>query len=158
MREGQEQPLSSSSETVLVSACLLGAPCRYDGSSRPCARIEELAAGRRVVPFCPECLGGLRPPRPPAEIQAGDGAAVLDGRARVIEVDGTDVTEQFVQGACRSVVLAKRFGAKDAILKAKSPSCGVSRIHDGSFSGALRGGAGVAAAALMREGIRVSEA
>ena len=140
---------------LLVSACLAGIPCRYDGGSCPHDQIQALAAQGDVLPLCPEVAGGLPTPRPPAEMQGGDGGDVLEGRARVVNIEGRDVTVQFLAGAQKALCVAQRWGIKEAILKARSPSCGVGQIYDGSFSGHLVEGDGVTAALLKREGIIV---
>jgi len=139
----------------LVSACLVGIPCRYDGGSCPHDQLQALAARGRVLPLCPEVLGGLPTPRPPAEIQGGDGGDVLEGRARVVNIEGKDVTAEFLAGAQEALRIAQRWGIKEAVLKTRSPSCGVGQIYDGSFSGRLKEGEGVTAALLRREGIIV---
>lgn len=139
----------------LVSACLLGLPCRYDGGSCPVPALQSLAARGRAIPICPEVSGGLPTPRPPAEIQGGDGQDVLDGRARVVRQDGTDVSAAFIAGAQAALDLARRCGIERAVLKAHSPSCGVGLIYDGTFQGRLTRGDGVTAALLQREGIAV---
>ena len=150
---------------VLVSACLLGRACRYDGDSRAISDSPEAdlgAAARRrlglapgpplrLVPVCPEQLGGLGTPRPAAQLVGGDGAAVLAGDAAVRRVaDGRDVTAAFVAGARRAAAAAP--GAALALLKARSPSCGASRTWIG---GRLRAGDGVFAALLRARGIAV---
>ena len=139
---------------VLVSACLLGRACRYDGSSNRDAALErELAArGPRPLPFCPEEHGGLGAPRPPAWIESGDAAAVLTGAARVVTESGADVTGAFLRGAEGAVELCRRHGIREAFLKERSPSCGVCRTHTG---GALVSGPGVTAERLRREGVDV---
>ena len=142
---------------ILVSACLAGIPCRYDGGSSPVPEIQRLVAEGHAVAICPEVAGGLPIPRLPAEIQGGDGQDVLEGRAKVVRQDGVDITEAFIKGAHQALSLARKIGAKRAILKARSPSCGVTFIHDGSFTGALREGMGVTAALLKREGIELEE-
>ncbi len=109
----------------------------------------------RIAAFCPEVAGGLGTPRQPAEIVGGDGNAVLDGRARVVNCDGVDVTEQFIAGAHSALDAANQAHAKLAVLKSKSPSCGRRRVYDGSFSGTLTAGQGVTAALLSRHGIEV---
>ncbi|NPA93803.1 MAG: DUF523 domain-containing protein [Thermodesulfobacteria bacterium] len=132
---------------ILVSGCLLGISCRYDARSKPNQEVISLAKGSRVVPVCPEQLGGLSTPRPPAHLVGGDGFDVLEGSARVVRLeDGGDVTEWFVQGARECVKLARLFGCSQAILKSKSPSCGLQPI------------VGVTAAALILEDIQVMEA
>jgi uncharacterized protein YbbK (DUF523 family) len=147
--------------SYLVSACLVGIPCRYDGGSCPHDQLQALAAQGHILPLCPEVLGGLPTPRPPAEIQGGDGGDVLEGRARVVNIEGKDVTGELLAGAQRALCIAKRWDIKEAVLKARSPSCGVGQIlalsfaegYDGSFSGRLVEGNGVTAALLKREGI-----
>jgi uncharacterized protein YbbK (DUF523 family) len=140
---------------VLVSACLAGRACRYDGSSTDADAVGRLVSEGRAVLVCPEVDGGLPTPRPPAEIVGGDGSDVLAGRAKVITVDGRDVTEAYVAGARRALDAARTAGARTAIMKARSPSCGRGAIYDGSFSGTLDAGDGVTAALLEAEGIRV---
>jgi uncharacterized protein YbbK (DUF523 family) len=140
---------------VLLSACLAGVPCTHDAQAktRPWA-VRLLAEGRAVL-ACPEVAGGLPIPRPESEMQGGDGDDVLDGRGRVVSVEGDDVTEQYLAGARHAVREAHASGARAAVLKARSPSCGCGEIYDGSFSGSLRKGDGVTAAALKREGLDV---
>ena len=138
---------------ILVSACLLGIPCAYDGRSHPVPFLQTLAAWGRVVPICPEVCGGLPVPRPPAEIQRGSGADVLAGRAGVVNVEGQDVTEAFLVGAQVARQLALRLGCRIAILREGSPSCGVHRIYDGTFQGRQKPGEGVTAALLRRAGL-----
>ena len=142
-------------DTYLVSACLLGTPCRYDGAGCPSERVKAFLAGKGVVPVCPEELGGLPTPRRPTEIVGGDGADVLDGRARVLDAAGADSTAAMVRGAQAALAVAREHGARHAILKARSPSCGVGVIHDGSFAASLRPGSGVTASLLERSGIEV---
>jgi uncharacterized protein YbbK (DUF523 family) len=139
---------------VLVSACLAGVACRYDGTASPDPDVVRMVAAGRAVPICPEEAGGLPTPRPPAELRGGDGLAVLTGRARVVRADGTDVADAFVRGAQAAVELAGSRGARRAVLRARSPSCGVSASYQ---DGELRAGPGVAAAALGREGLELTE-
>jgi uncharacterized protein YbbK (DUF523 family) len=139
----------------LVSACLLGICTRYDGGCCPVPQLIELAARGVAVPICPEVAGGLPIPRPPMEIVGGDGHAVLDGRARVLTIEGEDVTEAFLAGARQALETAQRLGIRQAVLKEDSPSCGCHRIYDGTFSGRMISGQGVAAALLQRNGITV---
>ena len=125
---------------ILVSACLLGVNCRYDGgNSRDKNAINRLKTDE-LIPVCPEEAGGLSTPRPPVEIVGGDGNDVLDGKAKVMTVDGEDKTEEFLKGARHALELAQSQGATCVILKAKSPSCGCGTIYDGSFSGRLSQG------------------
>ena len=130
---------------ILVSACLLGVCCRYDGQSKACPAVLELLKDHELIPVCPEQLGGLPTPRPPAEIQ-GD---------RVINREGIDVTAQYKKGAEEAARLYQLLRCDCAVLKARSPSCGCGEIYDGSFSGALISGNGITAQALNRLGIRV---
>lgn len=144
-------------ERILVSACLLGRPVRYDARGRRCAEplFERWRAEGRLVPLCPEVGGGLPVPRPAAEISGGSGADVLDGRARVLTRDGDDVTACFLEGARLALEQASSCGARLAILKEGSPSCGSGRVHDGTFAGRTVAGEGVTAALLERHGIAV---
>ncbi len=140
---------------LLVSACLLGSKVRYDGSDKACDALTELIARGQAIAVCPEVAGGLGVPRLPAEIQHGDGAAVLAGQAQVLNSAGADVTAEFVSGAQQALELAQAHGIRAAILKARSPSCGSGVIYDGTFSKSLRDGNGVTAALLEQHGIRV---
>jgi len=139
-------------EPVLVSACLLGRRCRYDGvHNRDRVLEEELAAaGQVAVPFCPEEAGGLGTPRPPAWIEREGAEAVLDGRARLVTDAGRDVTEAFLRGARGALELCQRRGIVRAYLKERSPSCGCAATH---VAGALVAGPGVTAALLARHGV-----
>ncbi|OGR81075.1 MAG: purine-nucleoside phosphorylase [Elusimicrobia bacterium GWC2_64_44] len=132
-------------EALLVSACLLGEKCRYDGGGKYCAEAMRLAERYEFVPVCPEVLGGMPTPRPPSEI-LGD---------RVIAIDGSDVTAQFRLGAQRALAAARKAGAVKALLKSGSPSCGRGLVHDGLFSGKLVPGNGVTTALLEENGIAV---
>jgi uncharacterized protein YbbK (DUF523 family) len=163
----------------IVSACLAGFKSRYDGKDELCDKVRELIKSGEAVPFCPEQAGGLSTPRVPAEIAGGDGRAVLENygafmpdeseneledtdkelpgfRARVLTKNGVEVTYQFVRGAQEMLKLARMVGATRAILKARSPSCGVGSIYDGTFSGNITKGDGVAAALLKASGIDVT--
>ncbi|MCA1832749.1 MAG: DUF523 domain-containing protein [Actinomycetota bacterium] len=140
---------------VLLSACLAGIACTHEAQPKTRAWALKLVAEGRAVPVCPEVAGGLPIPRPEAEIQQGDGADVLDGRARVVSIEGHDVTENYLKGARLAAAAAKRSGAEIAIMKARSPSCGCACIYDGTFSGTRRGGDGVTSALLRREGVAV---
>lgn len=140
---------------VLVSACLLGRACRYDGRENQDHALErELEArGLRAVGFCPEEHGGLGTPRPPASIERGGGAeAVLDGRARVLTDSGSDVTGEFVRGAEGALRVCREQGITRAFLKERSPSCGVRATH---VADELAPGPGVTAALLARHGVEV---
>ncbi|MEV8065906.1 DUF523 domain-containing protein [Streptomyces sp. NPDC085995] len=143
---------------MLVSACLRGVPCRFDGRHKATPESAEAVAGRTVVPFCPEVAGGLPTPRRPAELVGGDGQDVLDGTARVVDDTGRDVTAEFLAGARRALEAARRTGCTEALLMPRSPSCGRGEVYDGSFTGALTRGDGVTAALLERHGITVRPA
>ena len=138
---------------LLVSACLVGLCTRLDGRARSFPAVGALASKFCLVPVCPEQLGGAPTPRPPAEIRGGAGEDVLDGRARVVTEDGRDVTQISVKGAAAVLAVARLTGATAAVLKARSPSCGVGTTYDGTFSHSLQQGSGVAAALLAREGL-----
>ncbi|MBS1184321.1 MAG: hypothetical protein H6Q99_4201 [Proteobacteria bacterium] len=144
-------------DRILISACLLGRPVRYDGAGKPLAdpRVARWQEEGRLVPLCPELMGGLPVPRPAAEIVGGSGADVLAGRARVMTVTGEDVTAAFVDGAEAVLVLARQSGCSHALLIDGSPSCGSLSIHDGGFSGRRVAGSGVTAALLTMNGIGV---
>lgn len=129
---------------ILVSACLLGTACRYDGASMPCTEIIELANTYELVPVCPEQLGGLSTPRTPSEIQP-------DGR--VVDRAGEDRTAAFAAGAQQTLRIAREHGCRLGILKSRSPSCSVRQIYDGTFSGKLIPGQGVTASLLADAGI-----
>ncbi len=135
----------NTTKPILVSACLLGTPCRYDGSGKADARLLKLGAKRQLIPVCPELLGGLPTPRPPAE-RVG---------ARIFDKSGADVTSAYLRGAQETLRLARLLGCKTAILKARSPSCGAGQIYDGTFSGTLVPGHGVTAALLTQNGVTV---
>ncbi|RDV82053.1 DUF523 domain-containing protein [Ammonifex thiophilus] len=136
----------------IVSACLAGFPCAYDGRPRERASVRRLLEEGRALAACPECLGGLAVPRVPAEIYGGPGSAVWQGKARVLDREGRDVTAYFCRGAELFLAIAQTLGIKKAILKSRSPSCGCGFIYDGTFSGKLRPGDGVAAALLRARG------
>lgn len=142
-------------DPVLVSACLAGCECRYDGRANPAKKVSELVEQGRAVQVCPEEDGGLATPRPAAEIVGGDGHDVLDGRAKVMTSDGSDVTAAYIRGAEEALATAKEAGATKAILKSRSPSCGKGAIYDGTFSRTRVEGDGVTAALLARNGIDV---
>ena len=130
---------------VAISACLLGAPVRYNGGSKPVSEVRDLAGKVDVLRVCPETASGLPVPRPPAEQRGG----------RVLLSDGRDVTEEFSLGAERSLDATRRSPVSLAVLKAKSPSCGVGLVYDGTYSGRLVPGDGVFAARLKKEGVCV---
>lgn len=130
---------------ILVSACLLGLNCRYDGTGCYQAEIEKLEARHHLIPICPEIYGGLPTPREPAEIVGHS----------VITKSGRDVTAAYKKGAKETLLLARRLDCRVAVLKSKSPSCGRGQIYDGSFSGRLVDGDGVLVQLLADVGITV---
>lgn len=140
---------------VLVSACLAGRACAYDGTHRANPEILALVEEGRAVLVCPEDEGGLGTPRPAAEIEGGSGADVLDGRARVMTRESVDVTGAYLEGARIAVERASANDCRAAILKARSPACGCGGVYNGSFTRTLVEGDGVTAAALKRSGVDV---
>lgn len=145
----------AATELTLVSSCLAGLPCRYDGRAKPDPEIVRAVSEGRAIPACAEQLGGLPTPRPAAEIVGGDGQDVLAGRARVLGVDGADFTAEFVAGARAVAEIAAERGITSATLQARSPSCGAAQIYDGSHSGQLAEGDGVLAALLRSRGLAI---
>ena len=135
-------------ENVLISACLLGVACRYDGLSKPLDPkiIEKLKNTYHLIPICPEIMGGLPTPRIPAEIsENGD----------VMRKDGQDISDNYRRGAEEALRIAEIFHCKTAILKERSPSCGAGKIYNGTFSNTLIDGDGITAALLRKHGIRI---
>ena len=130
---------------LLVSACLLGAPCRYDGKAKKNEAVCALSEEFELIPVCPEALGGLPTPRTPSE-RRGE---------RVVMRDGRDVTAEYRRGAETALEIARREGVSAAVLKERSPSCGSGEIYDGTFTGALVPGDGVTAELLRANGISV---
>lgn len=130
---------------ILVSACLLGLPCRYDGKATPCEAVLALRGKHELLPFCPEIYGGLTTPRMPAEIEHG----------RVRNTLGEDLTHAYQAGAAQALSLVRLLGCDAAILMERSPSCGVHTVYDGSFTRTLIPGQGVTAALLASNGIPV---
>lgn len=130
---------------ILISACLLGLRCRYDGGATTHEAVLSLMKEHTLVPFCPEIYGGLPTPREPAEIRDG----------RVYTKSGVDVTAEYEKGAREALRVARMFGCDCAVLQDRSPSCGVNVIHDGTFEGGLTAGDGVTAKLLRENGLRV---
>lgn len=130
---------------VLVSACLMGFRCRYDGDAQRLDCLDALRERHVLVPVCPEVMGGLPTPREPSEIRSG----------RVVTRDGRDVTEAFARGAREAEKIALACGCRCALLKERSPSCGLGRVYDGTFTGTLTRGDGLCARLLSRRGLRV---
>jgi uncharacterized protein YbbK (DUF523 family) len=130
---------------IIVSACLAGVKCRWDGEAKPCKKIMDLVKCGKAIPVCPEQLGGLSTPRIPSE-QKGN---------KVYSKDGKDLTAEFERGAKEGLKIAKLSNCNEAILKSKSPSCGCGKVYDGSFSGKLIKGDGLFAELLKKNGIKV---
>lgn len=136
---------SSNKEKILVSSCLLGLNCRYDGGNNYSKEVEEFLKNYEVIPICPEIMGGLPTPRTPSERQAD----------RVINKEWKDVTEQYEKGARECLFLAQKYDVKKALLKLRSPSCGSKEIYDGTFSHTIIEGDGVTAELFKKNGIEV---
>ncbi|TGE39013.1 DUF523 domain-containing protein [Desulfosporosinus fructosivorans] len=140
---------------IIVSACLLGLNTKYDGTTNAQALIQKYSSSGKFIPVCPEQLGGLPTPRSPMEIVNGTGKDVLLGRCAVQGEQGEVVTSKFVLGAKEVFKIVEMVKVTAAILKERSPSCGVNHIYDGSFSHHLRAGQGVTAAILKEHNVPV---
>lgn len=140
---------------ILVSACLCGVNCKYNGGNNFNENIYKLLLEGKALPVCPEQLGGLPTPRIAHEILGGTGKEVLNGKAKVVSKDGKDSSDYFIKGAEEVLNLAKALNIKKAILKSNSPSCGVSEIYDGTFSNKKIEGNGVTAELLIENDIEV---
>ena len=125
---------------ILISACLLGKNCRYNGGHSQLTELEEIDV--EWIPVCPEELGGLGTPRPSAEMQE-NAETILNGKGKIITNKGKNVTSEFIQGAEKSLQLGLGAEVKIAVLKSKSPSCGIGKIYDGSFTKSLKTGNGI---------------
>ena len=134
---------------ILVSACLAGINCKYNGGNNYNEKIFEMVKNGKAMPVCAEQLGGLSTPRIPVEIK------IIDGKKHAINKEGQDVTEQFEKGAREILELAKKLEIKQAILQPRSPSCGVGKIYSGNFDGKLIDGNGFLAELLLENGIEV---
>ena len=132
-------------ENLLISACLLGVQCRYDGGSKPVMPTVALMEQYHLIPICPEQLGGLPTPRCPAERLGG----------KIVTEDGRDVTEQFLRGTAEALRLCDLYHCKAALLKERSPSCGSGQIYDGTFTHTLTEGDGLTAQMLKKKGVEV---
>lgn len=139
----------------LVSACLLGENCRYNGGHCYSPMVEKLKKEGTIIPVCPEMLGGLGVPRAPCEIVGGTGADVWNGEAKVISIEGDDCTEAYKTGAKKALELCGKYGIENALVKSNSPSCGYGTIYDGSFSTTKREGNGVFTECLLGAGMNV---
>ena len=136
-------------EKLLISACILGTNCKYNGKNNYNPLVEKLKERYILIPICPEEMGGLSTPRNPSEIK------IINGEIHVIDNKNNDVTEEFKKGAFEALKLAKKLNVKKVILQSRSPSCGVGKIYDGNFSGKLINGNGVLAQLLIDNGIEV---
>ncbi len=161
LRDGEESlrfscGIGRGSLMKLVSACLLGIRCNWNGTDEyRNEKIIKLLKNEVLIPICPEQLGGLKTPRIPQEIQSGTGEDVLNGKSRVKNKAGEDVTLEFIRGAEEALKIARQYNIKEFIGKSRSPSCGCGLIYDGSFSGKLIRGDGVTSALFKRNGIKV---
>ncbi len=145
-------------QRILVSACLMGRRVRFDGRAKTVndAIVDRWRAEGRTVVHCPEVAGGLPVPRPPAEIEKARGAtAVLGGDAQLRTPEGDDVTRFYLAGAYAALATAQAHGARLAVLKESSPSCGLHRVYDGAFTGDTTQGPGVTTRLLLDHGITV---
>lgn len=140
---------------IMISACLAGEKCRYDGKANKVEELAKLAKEKKAILICPEVMGGLKTPRDPAEIKNGDGTSVLKGEAKIYTKKGQDVTKKFAEGAFKVLQIAEAYQPEYIILKENSPSCGSCNIYDGTFSKKLIEGMGVTAAILKREGFKI---
>lgn len=141
---------------ILISSCLIGLYCRYDGETKLVEKLTKLVEQGKAIFICPEQAGGLATPRVPAETEQGKTSKdVLEGNARVMGKDGSDVTKEFEKGAKEALSLCQKYGIKIAILNQKSPSCGSTKTYDGSFTGNKILGNGITAELLMQNGISV---
>lgn len=134
---------------ILVSACLLGMNCKYDGGNNYNQKVFDLVKEGKAIPVCPEQLGGLSTPRIPSEVK------VIDGKRYVITKEGKDVTKEFERGAMEVVNMAKKLNVEKVILQPRSPSCGVGKIYNGDFNKTLIDGNGITAELLIQNGIDV---
>lgn len=140
---------------IIVSACLAGINCKYDGGNNLNSRIRDMVAKGEALPVCPEQLGGGATPRDPVELQGVSGEDILNGDGRAVTCCGHDKTDAFVRGAFEVLKIARMVDARYAILKERSPSCGSRQIYDGTFSRSCRAGRGITAALLEKHGISV---
>lgn len=134
---------------ILVSACLAGINCKYNGGNNYNEAVFNLVKAGKAIPICPEQLGGLTTPRNPSEIK------IINGARRVINNQNVDVTENFEKGANEVLKLVKEMNVEKAILQPRSPSCGVGKIYSGNFDGNLVDGNGILADFLIKNGVQV---
>ncbi len=143
------------SQKLLISSCLIGKKCAYDGRDRYDPEVASLAKACDFVDICPELSAGLGCPRVPHEISGGDGNDVLSGDAAIITESSQDYTQEFLLGAQNALDLAINNNIRIAVLKSKSPSCGTAAVYSGRFDGKLNNGMGVTAALLKRNNINI---
>ncbi len=134
---------------ILVSACLLGVNCKYNGGNNEIKKVDELLKDEILIPVCPEQLGGMETPRNPSEI------ILIDGKKHVVDINGNDVTLQFIKGGEETLKIAKLLNIKTAILKSNSPSCGCGSIYDGTFTGKIVEDNGITADILKLNNIKI---
>jgi len=139
-------------KSILISACLIGEKCRYDGACKTMTYMDRYTRGHELIPVCPEIDGGLNVPRPRAWIKSGTGGDVLDGKTIVVDENGRDVTSYFMAGAKHALEIALANNVKTAILKSRSPSCGKGKVYNAAE---LVNGNGVTAELLIGNGIEV---
>ncbi len=134
---------------ILISACLVGVNCKYNGENNYNEKTMELLKSGEAIFVCPEQIGGLTTPREPSEIKE------INGKKHVINNRGNDVTIEFEKGANQVLKLVKELDIKKAVLQSRSPSCGIGKIYDGNFQGKLVNGNGILAQLLLDNGIEV---
>lgn len=140
---------------IIISACLCGVNCKYNGKNNLKDGVEKLLKEGKVIPVCPEQLGGMETPREPHEIVNSTALEILRGKGKVLSETYKDSTDKFVKGAYETLKIAKALGVKEAILKSNSPSCGFGSIYDGNFSGKKIRGNGITAELLQKENIKI---
>ena len=140
---------------ILISACLVGQNVRYDGGNKLNNELKSLVDQGLAKPICPEILGGLTTPRNPAEIVGGDGFDVLKNKAKIIDIQGNNVTDEYINGAIKALDICKKMKCKTLILKSDSPTCSSQSIYSGKFNGSKKQGIGIFAALLIKNGIQV---
>ncbi|MFP4521884.1 MAG: DUF523 domain-containing protein [Fibrobacterota bacterium] len=152
--KSKNRPLSPD-KSLFVSPCLMGVKCRYNSASKKSSAVLDFTKDCRTFSVCPETDSGLTVPRPPSEIQGGDGYNVINGKSRITDDTGKDLTEYFIRGARKALDICLLNGVTTAILKDKSAACGVNVVYDGTFSGKLVEGCGVLTALLRKHGINI---
>ncbi|RIN29785.1 DUF523 domain-containing protein [Staphylococcus succinus] len=140
---------------ILISACLVGQNVRYDGGNKLNNNLKNLVDQGLAQPICPEVLGGLTTPRNPAEIIGGDGFDVLENKAKIIDNQGNDVTEEYINGAIKSLDICQIMNCSTLILKSDSPTCSSQNIYSGQFNGNKKQGVGIFSALLIKNGIQI---